>query len=115
MGSKCSIIGCTTGYGYATEDFSPSVHTFPSGKEKLSQWLDAIPNQSITTKSITQNMGICSRHWPSSSKFVYSHGKLIPDEPPSINFVSCDSFYSTLDFDQKLKYKLEEAQIRDLF
>ena len=117
MVRKCSIIGCKTGYDPEKKNEALTVHVFPKCEKKLKEWLSAIPCQSMKTNKVTVNMGICSRHWPRNAKRQYAKGKLIPDEPPSLNLVDIETFSnnSTEDFFQKLKIELKKLELGDIY
>ena len=84
MGRKCSTYfdnkSCTS--GYATSSFTRRIFTFPRGNER-EQWLQALPNYIDITK-ITNNMGICEKHWKEGYEFKYVQGGGIkPTHPPT--------------------------------
>ena len=71
---------CTS--GYATSSFTRRIFTFPRGNER-EQWLQALPNYIEITK-ITNNMGICDKHWKEEYEFKYVQGGGIkPTHPPT--------------------------------
>ena len=112
MGRKCSAYGCNTGYAESTKrgfdndpkpkekatDFKPvpylfqdkpntniTVFRFPDDPNTKVDWVKALPNE-MKVEHVTKWMGVCAMHFPPSAKVKYSGGKLVPDEPPSINY-----------------------------
>ena len=70
MVRKCSIVGCRGNYDQRTgaDDYSKvSVFRFPKDVDRLTLWLQKIP-QDLTVAEITDYMGVCERHF--DPKFV---------------------------------------------
>ena len=112
MGRKCSAYGCKSGYSESTKrgfdndpkakekatDFEPvpylfqdkpntniTVFRFPDDPNTKVDWVKALPNE-MKVEHVTKYMGVCAMHFPPTAKTKYSGGKLVPDEPPSINY-----------------------------
>ena len=50
-----------------------------------------LPNV-ITKESVSQNMGICRKHWPAEAPMKKSFGKEVPVNPPSV-FSQCPASF----------------------
>ena len=79
MPRKCCVHKCKG--NYTSSDQKVSVYTFPKDLAEQQRWLDALPK---FIRTVTPNIGICSKHWPSDALFVKVKKHLRPAEPPSI-------------------------------
>ena len=90
MPRKCSAINCRSGYNPTKEFPNPpqnvTVHKFPGDAQKRLAWFNALPRTDLKFEKITDNMGICSKHWPPNyecEEMAGTRGKQ-PKYPPSI-------------------------------
>jgi len=71
MPRKCSIIGCRTNYrkrNDSDDNSACSVFRFPKDVGRLREWIQKIPQAGLTAEDITDNMGVCERHF--DARFV---------------------------------------------
>ena len=92
MPRKCSVLGCKTGYDSQRVKGTPrprtTVYSFPLKDPVACQaWLDQMPNNGLTSNSVTSNHGVCAKHWPDDlpRELKRKSGKhLVPSVPPWI-------------------------------
>ena len=88
------------GHDYVT------IYCFPSDPYERDRWLKTLPNQ-LTCK-VSNNIGICYKHWPSEFSAITVKGRKRPRDPPSIFDVPA-SFMQ-----RSTSYKPRDAEKRNL-
>ena len=66
MVRKCSVVGCRGNYDKrkGSSDYNKvSVFRFPKDAERLRKWLKKIPQANLKAENITDNMGVCEKHF----------------------------------------------------
>lgn len=86
MGRKCSVFNCKVGFAGNSEKFH--VFQFPKDLNKRQLWLNSLPNK--FNHPITENMGVCRKHWPDDCLFEKPPRSKyeVPVSPPSV-FPGC--------------------------
>ena len=139
MGRKCAATGCKSGYYPSDEkdkdsSMHVSFHKFPSDKDLLSKWLQAIPREFTPSKTAS----LCSKHfrendfisestdshkWRKKTGTVLTYRRLKDNAVPSI-FPNLPSYLSkpepvqrgsssTSSERHKRQYELMEQQTND--
>ena len=91
MPKKCCVINCNSNYASDLKHGSKktySVYKFPKDPEKRLSWVKAIPNSNLTVDNITENQGVCVKHWKEPIKWIKKGKFPSPDEPPN-DFTGC--------------------------
>ena len=84
MPRKCKVDGCRSGYRDDTEKLS--IYRFPKDIEHCKLWLKCLPNAGLQHEEITNNMGVCARHWDWTSDVpmkTFPGGNKAPVIPPN--------------------------------
>lgn len=81
MPRKCSVIGCRSNYDSTAERVT--IYRFPRKYEDLLLWIDSLPNK-FDPSAITDNMGVCSKHFPLDVPMERRGAHMIPTRPPSV-------------------------------
>lgn len=98
MGRKCSTFwdekSCTSGYYNCLNNTKEyRVIAFPKNNEERQRWINSLPNV-INLENVTENMGVCERHWPegyATKKVLGSSGR--PADPPSVFGKTSPNFF----------------------
>ena len=96
MRKSCSADVCKTNYGSEKKKRKKSnlnvqrirVFSFPKDPNRSTAWVSALPN---VLQKVTNNMGVCEKHWPLNFPTIRVKGHDLPLNPPSIWSVP-DSF-----------------------
>ena len=91
MPKKCYVVNCNSNYASDIKYGSKrqySVYKFPKDIEKRKSWIKAIPNSNITVENITENQGVCEKHWTGEVKWIKKGKFPSPDQPPN-DFSGC--------------------------
>ena len=85
MGRKCSTVydGVTCRSGYKGHEGTYRVIAFPADINERKRWISTLPNV-LKAEDVTNNMGICLRHWKKDFEYRIGPGGFPrPLHPPS--------------------------------
>ncbi|GFS16516.1 hypothetical protein ElyMa_003216100 [Elysia marginata] len=91
MVRKCSVKGCKSNYLSQRAVQQPkfiTVYSFPKDSRQLAQWVDSLPFK-IDAHKITDNYGVCAKHFPADTPMTRRGSRWVPAVPPSIFPNSC--------------------------
>ena len=79
------MFGCKTGYDSQANVNGEKipVHGFPKNQNDRHMWLHSLPNK-LSIEQVTENMGVCSHHWPPDTPKERRGRWMVPIVPPSI-------------------------------
>ena len=93
MGRKCSVYGCRSGYKSSKDQDTLKLGNeantevkffrFPKGPDQRRKWVRALPNN-LKVEDITDNMTVCSKHFPPDVQKRKHQSHWIPVEPPTL-------------------------------
>ncbi|PAA89771.1 hypothetical protein BOX15_Mlig002392g1, partial [Macrostomum lignano] len=112
MPRKCSVFPCSSNYN--SEAVRTRTFAFPRDPQERERWRKALPN---ILQRVTDNMGVCVKHWPSDAPMVKKNSTERPINPPSVfNGVPSSCFVQNQDQDRQAEKRgvLSDARCGDI-
>ena len=112
MGRKCSTLwdGTSCKSGYATCPDRVKVSKFPKNYEGKQGWVISLPNY-INIENVTDNMGICEKHWKPDYETITVQGSNKRPAEPRMEFGTTWCSFSPQTSNKVVKRNIEERAV----